>query len=95
MWYTECMKQTSAKVCSILLSLVLALFAVSASVAVPTLWRGFYYLHIDALELSAQTGYSEDVIREAALAAVSNALDGKEPRKVIVVKGRLVNIVAK
>ncbi|MBR0091603.1 MAG: TIGR01906 family membrane protein [Lachnospiraceae bacterium] len=59
------MKQTPAKVCSILLSLVLALFAVSASVAVPTLWRGFYYLHIDALELPAQTGYSEDVIREA------------------------------
>ena len=36
----------------------------------------------------------EDAIREAALAAVSNALAGKEPRKVIVVKGRLVNIVA-
>ena len=41
----------------------------------------------------------EDVRRlgegcEAALAAVSNALAGKEPRKVIVVKGRLVNIVA-
>ena len=36
----------------------------------------------------------EDAIREAALAAVSNALTGKEPRKVIVVKGRLVNIVA-
>ena len=36
----------------------------------------------------------EDTIREAALAAVSNALAGKEPRKVIVVKGRLVNIVA-
>ena len=37
---------------------------------------------------------AEDAIREAALAAVSNALAGKEPRKVIVVKGRLVNIVA-
>ena len=36
----------------------------------------------------------EDAIREAALSAVSSALDGKEPRKVIVVKGRLVNIVA-
>ena len=36
----------------------------------------------------------EDAIREAALAAVSNTLAGKEPRKVIVVKGRLVNIVA-
>ena len=37
---------------------------------------------------------AEDAIREAALVAVSNALAGKEPRKVIVVKGRLVNIVA-
>ena len=36
----------------------------------------------------------EDDIRETALAAVSNTLAGKEPRKVIVVKGRLVNIVA-
>jgi len=35
----------------------------------------------------------DDAIREAALSAVSNALAGKEPRKVIVVKGRLVNIV--
>ncbi len=37
---------------------------------------------------------AEDAIREVALAAVSNALADKEPRKVIVVKGRLVNIVA-
>ncbi len=36
---------------------------------------------------------AEDAIRETALAAVSGALAGKEPRKVIVVKGRLVNIV--
>ena len=36
----------------------------------------------------------EDDIRETALEAVSNTLAGKEPRKVIVVKGRLVNIVA-
>ena len=35
----------------------------------------------------------DDTIRETALAAVSNALGGKDPRKVIVVKGRLVNIV--
>jgi len=35
----------------------------------------------------------DDAIRETALAAVSNALGGKDPRKVIVVKGRLVNIV--
>ena len=35
----------------------------------------------------------EDEIRETALAAVSRTLEGKEVRKVVVVKGRLVNIV--
>ena len=37
---------------------------------------------------------SEDAIRETALAAIADVLGGKEPRKVIVVKGRLVNVVA-
>jgi leucyl-tRNA synthetase len=38
---------------------------------------------------------SEDQVRAAALgeAGVAKALDGKSPRKVVVVKGRLVNIV--
>ena len=36
---------------------------------------------------------NEDVIKETALKAVSIALDGKTPRKVIYVKNRLVNIV--
>ena len=38
---------------------------------------------------------AEDAIKEAALAAVSRAIDGKEVKKVIVVAGRLVNIVVK
>ena len=37
---------------------------------------------------------AEEDIRATALAAVERTLNGKEPRKVIVVKGRLVNIVA-
>ena len=45
-------------------------------------------------KIMVATDADEEAIREAALAAVSNALAGKEPRKVIVVKGRLVNIVA-
>ena len=44
---------------------VLMLFALSASIAVPLLWRGFYSLHIDALRLPETTGWSRDIIREA------------------------------
>ncbi|WP_319458700.1 leucine--tRNA ligase [Micromonospora sp. RTP1Z1] len=36
----------------------------------------------------------EDEVRAAALAAVAGPLAGKEPRKVIVVKGRMVSVVA-
>ncbi|WP_251197694.1 leucine--tRNA ligase [Anaerotardibacter muris] len=38
---------------------------------------------------------AEDVVRETALAAVSKALEGKDVVKVIVIPGRLVNIVVK
>lgn len=37
---------------------------------------------------------AEDVVREAALAAVADALAGKEPKKVIVIPGRMVSVVA-
>ena len=37
----------------------------SASVAVPLLWRGFYELHIDAMELPSKTGWSAEEIRAA------------------------------
>ncbi|WP_229400216.1 leucine--tRNA ligase [Micromonospora okii] len=37
---------------------------------------------------------SEETVRAAALEAVASALAGKEPRKVIVVKGRMVSVVA-
>jgi leucyl-tRNA synthetase len=43
------------------------------------------------VEVSPETG--EDEVRAAALAAVAEALAGKEPKKVIVVKGRLVSVV--
>jgi leucyl-tRNA synthetase len=35
----------------------------------------------------------EDRMKELALKAVEAALEGKPPKKVIVVKGRLVNVV--
>jgi leucyl-tRNA synthetase len=36
---------------------------------------------------------TEDAVRTAALEAVAEVLAGREPRKVIVVKGRLVSVV--
>jgi leucyl-tRNA synthetase len=36
---------------------------------------------------------TDDVVRQAALAAIGEHLDGREPRKVIVVPGRMVSVV--
>ena len=36
---------------------------------------------------------AEDAVRAAALAEVAEALGGKEPKKVIVVSGRMVSVV--
>ncbi|WP_328372014.1 leucine--tRNA ligase [Micromonospora zamorensis] len=44
------------------------------------------------IEVPADT--AEEAVRAAALEAVAAALAGKEPRKVIVVKGRMVSVVA-
>ena len=40
-----------SRILSIFIALLLALFAVSASVAAPILCRPFYYAHIDALPI--------------------------------------------
>lgn len=58
------MKKPS-KFLSLLTSLLLAVALVTGAVAVPILWRGFYYGQIDALSLPAETGFSATVIREA------------------------------
>lgn len=54
-----------SKPLSILLSLALALFFLSAAIAVPILCRPFYYHQIDALDLPGQTGWREQTIRGA------------------------------
>lgn len=54
-----------SKPLSILLSLALTLFFLSAAIAVPILCRPFYYHQIDALDLPEQTGWSEETIRGA------------------------------
>ncbi|MBR2099369.1 MAG: TIGR01906 family membrane protein [Firmicutes bacterium] len=54
-----------SRILSIFIALLLALFAVSASVAAPILCRPFYYAHIDALRMPEKTGWTHEQIREA------------------------------
>ena len=56
------MKRPS-KFFSILTTVALALFLITGAVAVPILWRGFYYGQIGALSLPSRTGFSLEVIR--------------------------------
>lgn len=58
------MKKPS-KFLSALTSLLLMVALTTGAVAVPILWRGFYYSQIEPLSLPAQTGYSPEVIRGA------------------------------
>lgn len=58
------MKKTS-KFFSLLTTLALIPFLVTGAVAVPILWRGFYYGQMDALALPARTGFSPEIIRGA------------------------------
>ena len=50
---------------TIFTALLLTVFLLTASVAVPILWRGFYYGQIESLNLVARSGFSPAVIREA------------------------------
>ncbi|WP_209342805.1 TIGR01906 family membrane protein [Flavonifractor sp. AGMB03687] len=53
------------KAASVLCAVILALLVLSFSIAVPILFRPFYYLQIKTLNLPERTGWSEEVIREA------------------------------
>ena len=54
-----------SRLASLLCTVALALLVLSFSIAVPILFRPFYYVQIDALDLPERTGWSEEVIREA------------------------------
>lgn len=54
-----------SRLASLLCTVTLALLVLSFSIAVPILFRPFYYVQIDALDLPERTGWSEEVIREA------------------------------
>jgi len=65
-----------SKLLSVLTSISTAVFLLSGAIAVPILWRGWYYLQADALGLSAATGFSPDVIRGAFDAVMDNLVKG-------------------
>lgn len=54
-----------SKLATVLCAAALAVLVLSCSIAVPILFRPFYYLQIDALDLPERTGWSEETIREA------------------------------
>lgn len=54
-----------SKLLSILSTLFTAVFLLTGAIAVPILWRGFYYWQMDSLRLSYRSGFSPEVIREA------------------------------
>ena len=53
------------KLISVLISVLVALLIVSASITLPILFRPFYYMQIDALELPEQTGLTFSDIKVA------------------------------
>lgn len=57
------MRQSGAL--TIITTIILGLFILSFSIAVPILVRQFYYVHIGALELSEKTGLTKGEIKEA------------------------------
>ena len=67
-----------SKAFSVLLVLLLALFAISASVAAPICIRPFYYAHIEALDMPEKTGWSREQIRQAFDDVMDFLLKGSE-----------------
>ena len=53
------------RIYTVLMTAALAVLTFSAAVAVPLLWRGFYYMQIGPLHLVETTPWSYDQIREA------------------------------
>ena len=59
------MNRKHSKPASLLCTVVLALLVLSFSISVPILFRPFYYVQINALNLPQRTGWSAETIREA------------------------------
>ncbi len=54
-----------SKFLSALFALALVLFLLTAAISLPIYIRGFYYSHIDAMDLPARTGHTKAEIMEA------------------------------
>ena len=67
-----------SKAFSIFIALLLALFAISASVSAPILCRPFYYAHVEALHMPEKTGWTHEQIREAFDDVMDFLLKGAE-----------------
>lgn len=55
----------SSKLLTLFATLVTMVFSLSAAIALPIFWRGWYYGQIVSLRLVEATGYAESVIRDA------------------------------
>ena len=58
-------KAKTSRALSVLFALAVFLFIVTLSIALPIHIRGFYYLHIEALDLPGVSGFAADQIWEA------------------------------
>lgn len=55
----------TSKTLTVLLSILTAVILLTASIAVPILFRPFYYAHIEPLQLCEQTGLTRDEVKTA------------------------------
>lgn len=61
----RCILKSRSKLTTVILSIVIAVFILSGSIAAPILNRSLYYSQIESLNLVERTGYSEETIRAA------------------------------
>ena len=53
------------KLVKIFLGVAVALFIITFAIAVPILWRDFYFLNVKWLDIEKESGYTETQIRDA------------------------------
>lgn len=59
------MKKVMSRFVYVLSAICISLSILSFSIGVPIYWKGFYYLHIDTLNLPERTGFTYDEIKTA------------------------------
>jgi integral membrane protein (TIGR01906 family) len=72
------MKKIINKIIAILLIINTSLFIISFSISIPILFRPFYYIQIDLLDIKEETGYSYEEIKEAYDDVIDYCLLNKE-----------------